>query len=204
MIPAHAIDDDIRSQLAHPLPPSQMGNYYDTVKGEFVRNPDCLITERAWNLYQEFRCWGRPWWVIQGTRGGHKRWFSDTEQKLLKFHNLPSDPPAPGDLPYAPFDARVMAAIAQHDRLRGREGTLTRKREIDLHTFRATEADEAKAFRKQLVEWLGAQVADVGGDVHRSLLALDAPRGAHDPRDVQARQEAAEQSYIESGRVGGS
>ena len=200
---AHTVDALIREQLQHPLPPSKMGNYYDSVLGEFVRNPDCLITERAYWLYRETGCWGRPFWVIQGAHGGHKRWFSPSEKKSLKLAGLPTDPAAPGDLPYADFDNRVIAQLRAHDLLRDEEGSLLRMRELSQGAMDARRENQERRFREQLVKWLHTQVADIAPDAHRSLVALDAPRSNADPREIEERQEIAEQNFIETGHTNG-
>lgn len=205
MVPATAIIPEIREQLEHDLPPSKMGNYYDTVKQEFIRNPDCLITERAYHLYKETRCWGRPYWVIQGTRGGHKRWFSPVEKKFLKLAGLPHEPPAPGDLPYAEFSDLTIEKLQQHDALQGVQGSMKRlKAALGNENYHKRMDVENQEFRRQITAWLYDQVADIAPDVHKSLVALDAPRSKIDPRKLEALQERAEQAFIETGSTKGN
>jgi hypothetical protein len=208
MTPARAMNGSmlgaILEQLQHPAPPSAMGNYYDSVKGEFVRNPDCLITERAYWLYQETQCWGRPYWVIQGEKGGHKRWFSPIEKKFLKLAGLPSSPPEPGDLPYAPFDERVLNALRTHDLLQGEHGGIKRQKALlgpTSHSARL--AAEEERFRTALVKWLGEQVAEVAPDVEK---AFKRSKGNHSDRSAAEMDEAAEQAeeqFIRTGRTDG-
>lgn len=204
MVPRHGIPEGFLEQLEHPLPPSQMGNYYDKIKGEFVRNPDCVITERAYWLYRETKCWGRPFWVIQGDEGGHKRWFSPVEKKFLKLAGLPPEPPAPGDLPYAEFDDRVMKRLQEWDLMKGIHSGLRRKKSL-LHGLYSSrvEADE-RAFREQLVKWLAEQVTALDGEkITKALMRLDAPRSKDDPKEMERMQETAEQNFIETGNTYG-
>jgi hypothetical protein len=208
MIPRHGMNSPLQlavlEQLEHPLPPSKMGNYYDTVLGRFVSNPDCLITERAYWLYRETGCWGRPYWVIQGTQGGHKRWFSPVEQKFLKLAGLPSDPPAPGDLPYAPFDERVMAKLTAQDMMKGTHSGLRFRKAKLGGVYDARYEDDETRFREELVAWLKTQVDEMDGErVTNSLMKLDAPRSKLDPRVIEERAEQAEENFIKTGRTHG-
>lgn len=215
MVPRHGIPLGFLEQLEHALPPSQMGNYYDkhmewvdergvSRRGQFVRNPDCIITERAWHLYRETRCWGRPFWVIQGNEGGHKRWFSPNEKKFLKMAGLPIDSPPPGDLPYADFDERVMKRLEEWDLLRGQHGTLRRSKTL-LHGAYSSryEADERR-FREAFVKWLADQVTELDPEgITKSLMKMDSPRVDMDDAKLQRMQEQAEQNFIEHGRTHG-
>jgi len=203
MIPEHAVEEGILEQLRDYPPPSAMGNHYDAVLGEFVRNPDCLITERAWHTFRETRCWARPFWVIQGPNGGHKRWFSNVERNFLKLAGLPEEPPVPGDLEYADFDERVMAHLRAYDLLRNQHAGLKRKRDLlgGLQDAR-TEAEERR-FREQMVKWLSDQVTEAAEGVTESLMLMDAPRRDIDVREIERRDEQAMQNYIELGNSHG-
>jgi hypothetical protein len=199
--PARGINADILAELKGP-PPSKRGNYYDRVLGRFVRNPDVNITERAWNLYQQFGCWGRPFWVIQGDKGGHKRWFSSIEKKFLKLAGLPADPPVPGDLPYADFDERVMEQLRRHDRLQAVHGNLKRFKAENTELWEQRKDEAEKEFRRQLVTWLKEQVAEIAPDVTKSLFGLDAPRRRINASRFEEMTERAEENFIETGRTG--
>jgi hypothetical protein len=200
MIPAHAVDPEILSWLQRDTPPQ---GYWDSVLDEFVPEEGCMITKRAHRLYQEFQCWGRPWWVIQGTKGGHKRWFSESDKKLLKLAGLPQEPPAPGDLDYAPFDSRVVTQLVKHDLLRDEQGRIRQGMEDrqGIVGYRAREAKDAKQFRTLLLDWLSEQVAEIAPDAHKALLKMDAPRSTADPKAREAAMEAADERFIEHGRA---
>lgn len=74
---------------------------WDGLLKRFVRTKSVGITMRQWLLFQETGCFGRPIWVVQGSRGGHKRFWTDVESNLSLMHGGPEVPPAPGDLRYA-------------------------------------------------------------------------------------------------------
>lgn len=205
MVPRRAVIPEILEQLEHPLPPSKMGNYYDTVLQEFVRNEDCLITERAYWLFRETGCWGRPYWVIQGKKGGHKRWYSPTEKKFLKLAGLPHEPPAPGDLPYAEFSDLTLEALKRQDALKGVQGSLKRlKKALGNEQYSKRYEAENQEFRRQITAAIYDQVDEIAEDVRKSLMKLDAPRNKFDPKKLEALQERAEQAFIETGSTKGN
>lgn len=191
----------VLEQLADPHPPSMHGNYYDTTLEEFVRNEDCLITERAWHLFRETQCWGRPYWVIQGTKGGHKRWFSTIEQKLLKMQGLPQHPPAPGDLPYAEWDERVKKQLQTLDMMDGIHGELRRRNAIARGTTMSQDLEKEQQieFRTMLIKWLHDQTDEIAPDVHKGLIDSDAGRAQGDMAQKEKVWEQAEQDFIETG-----
>lgn len=75
------------------------------------------ITHRQWELYREIGGLAKPIWIVQGTRGGHKRFFNAFEQAILRIRRQPIEAPVPGDLPYAPPDERTLAALREAQRL---------------------------------------------------------------------------------------
>jgi len=125
--------------------------------GSFLRS-DAVITQDQWDLYQETGCFARPFWVIQGDHGGHKFMFSIPEAMLCRLHGLEGEPPRPGDLPYAPWDARVRDALLEQRRLyeAGRSSVpvgATRE-----EAYCVSRKDREKWFRTQLLAWLKPQV----------------------------------------------
>ena len=60
-------------------------------------------------------CLARPYWVIQGTEGGHRRIYSQVDQKAARLLGQPDHPPETGSLCYAPLDNRVTRKIRLND-----------------------------------------------------------------------------------------
>lgn len=193
----------VLEQLQHPVPPSEMGGYYDHALHEYVPNPDCLITTRAWNLYRETGCWGRPFWVIQGDRGGHKWEFSEIEKKTLRLNNLPAEAPAPGDLPFAEFDERVVEQLQRLDMLKGIHGRLKHTKETTAAQGKLTQERLEREFRVQLLSFLRDQVDSIAGDVTKSLLALDAPRSDFNVKEMERLSEESTDAFLETGHTDG-
>jgi len=115
------IEAVILEELQGPHPRER--GYFDTVLKRFVS--EALVTRQEWELYHTHKAIPKLYWVIQGEHGGHKRVFSPLEQKYLSLQGLPEEPPAPGDLPYAEFDQRVLWQFAQRDRLQKLSGRLS-------------------------------------------------------------------------------
>lgn len=94
-----------------------------------VRGGPCRLIDRTqWVLHRQLEretgqlVFPRYCWVIQGNRGGHPFQVSDSEQQLRRAQGLPADVPSVGDLPYAPFDGRVLAALERYDLWRWAHG----------------------------------------------------------------------------------
>lgn len=72
-----------------------------------------------WTLFQETHCFAVPVWIIQGDKGGHRWRLSTAEIGILEEGGIKSpELPLPGDLPYADYDRRTFAQLAEFDRLR--------------------------------------------------------------------------------------
>lgn len=76
------------------------------------------LTLRKWQLWREFRCEARIFWVVQGSGGGHAAASTPLERKLRRQMGLPAEPPAPGELPYVVPDWRVWQNLIELDDVR--------------------------------------------------------------------------------------
>lgn len=135
-------------------PSPREDGYYDRVLQQFIhtRERECTLTQ--WRLWQQHGVYGIPWWVIQGVKGGHKRWFATDEKKALRYAKLPDEPPVPGSLPYAPFDQRVLDRVLTYDRLRRFTQKLSRT------GVKAEHKDLVRKARKAYLDHLGDVVAE--------------------------------------------
>lgn len=70
---------------------------------------------------------------------------------MLELAGLPTEPPAPGALPFAQFDERVVRQVMKWDRLRKGYASLRA-------AGRQVEKSEAQAFRAELLRFLSDQV----------------------------------------------
>lgn len=91
-------------------------------------------------------CLALPFWIIQGDRGGHRVKYSQLEQQWQALVGQPTEPPEPGSLPYAPFDARVVRKIRALDRTRLAFRHLGQ-------AFEQEQQDAHRAFRQALMDY---------------------------------------------------
>lgn len=163
------------AELRGPAP--QLLNYWDDVLDEYV--VVCgFVNQSQWELYQETGCFGRPLWIVQGEYGGHKVEYDRLEKALCRMNERPTEPPDPGELPYAEPDWRTFAKLWEMDRIKQSKyllnlldrnpGALTRKE------ARETEIE----LRQHIWKWLDEQAykwAELAEPVAKDI-TLDLPR----------------------------
>lgn len=163
--------------------PRKLG-FWDPIKQEY--RSVARVSRYQWDIYRELGCYAASYWIIQGSHGGHKAKFNHVESALSHMNGGPRQPPDPGQLPYAPFDQRVIAKLLQF------------KRWAEL------ERDEEEAKRKMramLWEWMSTQIMEEL-DGKDALLRKAFRPGENIPRvrDSQVRrEEAARESFINEG-----
>lgn len=146
-------DRDIVTILQGPKPSTLPPNMRAVVES--------FVNDYQWSMYRTHRVWARELWILQGTNGGHATAYSPQEQDVLRLCGLPTDPPAVGALPYAPFDQRVIARMRERNRLTKLGNNLDTLRKSGAREVMITEeAEAAKAFRRQYVAFLEEQQRD--------------------------------------------
>lgn len=166
MTPAAAVPPLIRDYLEGPPPHPK-------------HNPIPVCREQ-WDLFRSTGCYAQAYWIIQGERGGHKRRFTDVEAKVLNARGLPTHPPVPGSLPYAPFDRRVLDKLLELDRARfwNRGIELDERKPEDLD---AEHREAAEAARGWLFNWLESQVDAAYDSVSTLVSPLEIPTSSDAP-----------------------
>jgi hypothetical protein len=107
-----------------------------------------------WEIYRTKKCWARPCWVIQGNDGGTPAEFTEMEQAMLQAKGLPTEPPEPGTLPYAPWDGRVEKQLRARDRLMQARYRLDKLRASgDNDALKAESVLAEEQFRKDYWAW---------------------------------------------------
>jgi hypothetical protein len=141
------------------------GGHYDEILQKYVHSESRLppsITQRQWLLYREHGAHALPAWIIQGTKGGHKRHFNEMEQLVLKQKGRPFSAPAPGSLPFAHPDLRMVEAMRKVDQLmawheaNSKDWRLRSDRDVQ-HTRKSRTTD----FHNAIYEWLDSQLEEV-------------------------------------------
>jgi hypothetical protein len=172
MLHERFIDDEILSELQGPHPRSEGHMCSTKVPGQFQclcrrkleswRGGPCqLITTTQWELYRRTGYFGRPFWIIQGERGGHKFTFTESEKEMWRRAATPGDPPALGELSYAPFDGRVVRQIERHNRLKSLGVTLGEFKRLMGSQYDQHKARLAKELRTEYVKWFDESLLDV-------------------------------------------
>ena len=120
----------------------------------------------TYELYHQTGCLGERFWIVQGDRGGHRWALTQTEKRLLWLatNGVRKDVPFPGDLPYAPFDRRVVKHLLDIERV-----LMTRRvlQYADAHEglLDAEEQAEVEQARGLYFDWLGEQFAEVADEL---------------------------------------
>lgn len=120
------------------------------------------VDRQQWSLFHETGLYATRWWGIQGLHGGHRyKWEQNEPASLVSaMQEKGNQPPMVGDLPYAPFDSRVLRAIRrEHNIARAarRLSSLQQRKE----SLAKDEQDEALATQKILWDWCGQQVEEM-------------------------------------------
>jgi hypothetical protein len=169
----------------------------ETPEGE-----DVLVSRFQQEMFRKHRVLARPCWVIQGTRGGHHASYTKAQQEDHRALGLPTEPPKPGDLPYADFDERVVRHLIEMSKLvRFKNDFGEFKRRFGTVDGQKREAANAlKAARERYVKWINSQFED-GDDLLRTAYQKgeleDAPKTDD---DFVEKNELADENYIRRGR----
>ncbi len=103
----------------------------------------------TWKLFQETGCYGARWWVIQGENGGHRYALSSSEKRMVQFQSGGGDDfrlPKIAELPFAPFDERVLEHVRRYDKLIAWQKT--RNKDFGTRTALDVQADQ-DAYRRE-------------------------------------------------------
>lgn len=158
-----------------------------------------FVDRAQWALYRETGQYGRMAWIVQGTRGGHQRVFSEPQRLGLARRGLPEEPPYPGELPYADFDGRVLQQLA----LRQRSlvwTAISEKADRIWHNLDHEEQAQALDARRALVDWSEEQMYDVldsSTRKERQEFRDSFPHGLGRPDHLEADAEELLASFIE-------
>ena len=149
-----------------------------------------MVDQTAWEIFKETGRYSRPFWVVQGDKGGHKRRLSLLERRVAKqMTGRAADVPVPGDLPYAPVDRRVVEALRPLDRMQGWAYALDISSRSPQH-FEATERAALDTAARELWSWLEHQVDAAWEDTETYRRKIDVPMGGDGaPSDYEALKE---------------
>ncbi len=171
---------------------------HDPITGALTQQS--LVTGTQFRVFQETGRHSRPFFVVQGSNGGHKVYFSDAEKKLMRSRGYPDTLPAPGELPYAEFDNRTIDHIHRYDKLRRANGNAKRMAELSM----GQETELLRQNRKELLAWLEEQIADSAAEmVHMLNQGKGLPDELREEGTMTPEQRIMEQEgeWVETGRL---
>lgn len=158
---------------------------WDAVAKCYVKQDGTLAkTDKlTYERYHRTGRYGVRFWVIQGDTGGHRFNLSHLEKQILKFgsNGKMRDVPLPGDLPYAPFDGRVLPHFARIE-----QAAMARKvckyALAHVHQLDLDERNEWEYARTLLFDYLGAQFGELYDEfkpfIKEQLRKIPVPVGA--------------------------
>jgi len=195
VIPAQSISPLIREFLEGPNP-ADHGHFESDDYGQPRWVTDLPgITRRQWQYFKETGNYLKPYFVVQGSHGGHRVQFNFAERRIISMNGGDPNPPMPGELPYAVPDARTFAEIGKRDLMRNYAYAIDF---MDNSEKRIAE-DERKGLeemRRQLWGMMSSQVEGYANEMEFHLRGHmdDAP-----PSEVQydKKLEELEHSFIQ-------
>jgi hypothetical protein len=143
-------------------------------------------------MVEETGQFGVLYWIIQGTKGGHRWMLSDIEGMIAEANGAKKDTPLPGALEYADFDQRTLAKVAVFDKMATYEG-IVRFYERNPEELDAEDAASVKEMRRVMWNWLDGQVEQMVDENKADFRewASTAPSTEKEPD-----YEALEESYM--------
>jgi hypothetical protein len=165
------------------------------------RGPCTIVTLTQWKLFRRTGYVGRPFWVIQGSNGGHKHSFTHEEEMFLEQAGLLTKAPGVGVLDHAPFDERVVRQITAFNRLWAMSNSIEEFKNTmgpGYERYRKTVDTE---LRKQLVKHLSEQMKE---PTELFLRAMKKGQLDNKPRteiDYDRLAEENEKHFVETGEI---
>ena len=171
VVPADSVDDAFKELLEGPNP----ANFGRLEDGEWITYLPG-ISRRQWHFYRETDgCLLRPYWVVQGSKGGHKLRLTHAEARIIEIEGGDPDVPAPGDLPYAVPDRRTFQMLAKMDMVR-KHNLMVGYLENRDERLSTLERDGLTLMRKMLWnDWLEPMCGEWGDELAFHLRGNDGP-----------------------------
>lgn len=170
--PNNEVDAQLLAELKGP-PPESLRQVIPIpeapVPGTVRVVPGTSITQRQWELFRQTGRYCQPAWCIQGEHGGHPMAYPPVFQYLMRSKGKRSTPPLPGELPYAPFDGRVIAALKQYENLFVLAGDVKRrKRQVGF-----INREQARKVKQMAVDWLSARLDENADEILSGVRTIE-------------------------------
>lgn len=146
-----------------------------------------FVSDVQHEMYRLYHVYGRPFWVLQGEKGGHQVNFSPWQQNVLIAKGLSADAPKIGSLPPCPFDRRTSDQLNHLNRLNRLDGRLDRLRESgSVESANAEMEQIQREVREAEMAFIEHQMTPIV-DMAMSLVAGPNTRSEHRDQIVQVR-----------------
>lgn len=181
-------DEGLIEELMGPDPEGPLGEHLS-------------VSRYQQQMFRQHKVHARTSWIIQGEHGGHQAVYGEAAKELCRARGLPTEAPRPGDLPYAPFDERVVRQIQRMSKLVKVRGDLAefKKRFGKVENWKKEQREALRDARKEYVAFINEQFGDADEFVsaYRKGELDNAPRTE---KDFTELNEVADSRYIETGR----
>lgn len=168
-------------------------------------NACVFVSGVQWEMWQRYGVYARPYWVLQGERGGHQYAYSPEQARVAVQKGQPDAPPAIGSLPFAPFDERVQRQLRVHSRLLALNNDLERLRNSGSPEAIAAElAQTERDIRRAEMTFIENQFEPVT-DMAQSLVRGQNSRSEYEDQIIRvkpgtaAKASDAYDEYLETG-----
>ena len=159
-----------------------------------------FVSDVQHEMYRLHRVYARPYWVLQGDRGGHQVAYSPDQRNFLTECGLPDRPPAIGSLPACPFDERVIGQLQRLNRLYALNGSLDRLRASgSSDAAEVQRAIQDREVREVSLAMLEQQLGDLVEMVHTLGGRKDTSDMVISATGQAAKASEALAAYIETG-----
>jgi hypothetical protein len=189
-VPIRYVDDnELIAELSGPDP--------DSPEGEGM-----VVSRFQQEMFKKYRVHARLSWIIQGNTGGHQYVFGESTKELCRAKGIPVEPPKPGDLPYAPFDERVVQQILRMSKLAKVRNDLGefKKRYGKVENWKREDREAMREARQQYVQFINAQFGDDLDEFKTAYRKGELEGAPKTEQDYDQLNEAADARYVETGR----
>lgn len=172
---------------------------------ETLEAGDTFLSGVQWRLWKTHQRIAEPYWILQGSNGGHLVRYNSEQKHIAKAAGLPSEPPKPGALPYCGWDHKAAHQIKRGNLLLQAGNNLARfMYENRGEGLRARKREAAKQYRASVAQWLGDAQAEAMDHYLRAMKKDELPiSGSADAPDWEREEERATANFIETGTTSG-
>lgn len=158
------------------------------------------IDRVTYELYHQTGCYGQRYWVVQGSKGGHRRRYDEIETAVAMAMGHEGEPPIMGDLPYAEPDARTWGALRYSDRLTAGKNLIDHCRANPLAALNE-DRERAENAMRLIGAFLDRQIEERADHIYSALRRTtdaEVPRASqHDLKHRRVNEELIEQRFIQ-------